>query len=179
MPIGEKKKKILRPQNPLSQGNLSFPVMQQPYLILFLFWMLLVGHSLSNRSVWSPKAKPAPFGSQYILLKAVRAWEVQTLRGLQEKLNVASVSRDFWQCREGEDWKALEIWISWSCFHSNGRDFQKGHSYEWHLSTVSFPRTGVVMTNQELQAKQNQGVLAIFWPLPDCCIPVDEDTIMG
>lgn len=41
--------------------------------------------------MWSPKAKTAPFGSWYILLKAIRAQVSQTLRGLKEELNVVTV----------------------------------------------------------------------------------------
>lgn len=31
----------------------------------------------------------------------------------------------------------------------NGGDYQKGHSFELHLSSVSFPRTVIRMANQD------------------------------
>lgn len=52
--------------------------------------------------MWSPKAKPDAFGSQYIPLKAVRARGAQALRGLQEKLSVASVRLGFLLAAQGK-----------------------------------------------------------------------------
>lgn len=123
--------------------------------------------------MWSPKAKTAPFGSWYILLKAIGAQVAQTLRGLQEKLNVASVKiRVFQRTQEGWRWHEKP----WRSKFSDPASTQmvvttKKVTLTSSSSCIQWmsPPDSNNSSQSRFSGKAKQGILAIFWPWSNCC----------
>lgn len=113
----------------------------------------------------------------------MRAQVAQTLRGLQEKLNVAYVkTRVFQATQEGRIWDEKP----WRSEFSDPASTQTvvTNKKVTPMSSSSFiqcvsPQTVITIANQDLQARQSRE----SWPFSGHCqtvvIPVDEEIITG